>query len=133
MRMAAVLLGKRLMTRAFTVLPPAVIAKPLAPTPALVPFSSINGEPENPGCVVPSIITGSVIKGSADSGVIVCTPAPGMLKMIVFKPAQLFTSSIACRSDPAPLSAVVVTTPATVSVAEFEVAVVPNVSVTTTS
>jgi hypothetical protein len=38
--------------------------------------------PPKPGSVVPSMVTGSVIAGKADRGVIVCTPLPGMLKVI---------------------------------------------------
>src|SRR6188474_2227214 len=47
--------------------------------------------------------------GSRESGVIVWTPAPGRLKAMVSVPAAKFASSIACRSDPAPESAVFVT------------------------
>src|SRR5690242_7044885 len=56
------------------------------------------------------MMTGSVMAGSADSGAIVWTPVPGMLKAIVSSaPTLAFASTIACRSDPAPLSFVVVT------------------------
>jgi hypothetical protein len=50
-----------------------------------------------------------VITGSAVSGVIVWTPLPGTSKAIVSAPALVLASRIACRRDPAPLSAVVVT------------------------
>ena len=77
--------------------------------PALVPFSSITGEPVKPGCVVPSMVTAPVIVGRAESGDMVCTPEPGMLKVIVSVPVISFASSIACRNNPTPLSFVLVT------------------------
>jgi hypothetical protein len=58
---------------------------------------------------VPSIITGLVIGASGESGVIVCTPPGGMLKLIVCAPEFAFTSRIACVNEPAPLSLVLVT------------------------
>ena len=55
--------------------------------------------------------TGSVMFGRNDSGVIVCGPGPGMLNAITScTDTCALASSIACRSDPDPLSAVVVTT-----------------------
>ena len=55
--------------------------------------------------------TGSVIVGRDESGVIVCGPDPGISNWIR-SCAETFAlaSSIACRSDPAPLSFVFVTT-----------------------
>src|SRR2546427_9718021 len=53
--------------------------------------------------------TGSVIGGRADVGAIVCTPPPPMLKSIVSWPALALLSRIACRSDPEPSFAPVVT------------------------
>src|SRR5216117_2826843 len=44
-----------------------------------------------------------------DAGAIVCTPAPGMLNVIVSAPGFALASRIACRSEPAPLSLVLVT------------------------
>jgi hypothetical protein len=41
---------------------------PFEPWPAMDPSSSTIGVPEKPGCVVPSIVTGSTIVGSADRG-----------------------------------------------------------------
>jgi hypothetical protein len=41
---------------------------------------------------------------------IVCVPVPGMLNSIPSRPGLPFASRIACRSDPAPLSFVFVTT-----------------------
>ena len=63
------------------------------------------------GCVVPSMITGWSIRSRPDCSVIVGTPPPGMLKTMVSRsPLSAFEISIACRRDPGPLSAVVVTT-----------------------
>src|SRR5436309_3017217 len=56
------------------------------------------------------MITASLMLGSAESGVMVCTPSPGMLKVIVSTtPALAFESRIACRNDPDPVSSVLVT------------------------
>ena len=54
------------------------------------------------------MITGSVIVGRAEVGAIVCTPA-GMAKLIVW-PASRSAFRIAWRSEPIPLSLVLVTT-----------------------
>ena len=59
--------------------------------------------------VVPSMITASVITGNAEASVIVCTPPPRMLKLIVSMPAMAFALMSAWRSEPAPLSLVLVT------------------------
>src|SRR5687768_17409117 len=63
------------------------------------------------GCSeAPSILTVSVIAGSSDAGEIVCGPSPGISKAIVSGvPVLAFAFRIACRSDPAPLSFVLVT------------------------
>src|SRR5208283_5163647 len=57
--------------------------------------------------------TGTVIEGSGETGLIVCTPGPGMLKSIVSAPevglAVALASMIAWRSEPGPLSALLVT------------------------
>ena len=45
---------KRLITNPLSVLPPALMTRPLAPALASVPPSSIRGLPAYPGCVVPS-------------------------------------------------------------------------------
>ena len=58
---------------------------PFTPFTALSPTQLMIGVPA-PGWVVPSIVTGSVIVGSADSGLIVCTPVPGMSKSIDWRP-----------------------------------------------
>ena len=47
--------------------------------------------------------------GSSEVGMIVCTPAPGMLKSIVSAPALALASRIAWRSEPGPESLVFVT------------------------
>src|SRR5215831_9077946 len=54
--------------------------------------------------------TGSVIQGSAVSKLIVCRPAPGMLKLIVSVPGVLLADVMASRSEPGPESFVLVTT-----------------------
>jgi hypothetical protein len=63
--------------------------------------------------VKPSITTGCVIVGKAEAGVMVWTTAPVMLnliKLVVFAGGGFaFEPVIACRSEPAPLSAAVVT------------------------
>ena len=69
----------------------------------------MSGEPAKPGWDAPSSITGTVIVGSADSGVIVWTPAPGIAKLIVCRPEAALAFRIACRSEPGPLSLVLVT------------------------
>ena len=53
--------------------------------------------------------TGSVIVGRAEAGVMACTPEPIAKTIVSRTPADAFESRIACRSDPAPESAVVVT------------------------
>jgi hypothetical protein len=70
---------------------------------------STSGTLEDPGWLVPSITTGTVMLGSADKSEIVCAPLP-MLKPIVLGPGVAESESrIACRSDPVPESAVVLT------------------------
>ena len=98
------------------VLPPPVMAMPVPPDvrpessisrTASSPTASVFGL--DPGCVYPFRVTGPVIAGSGVVGVIVWTPVPGMAKAIVSAPMAAFASRIAWRSDPAPLSAVLVT------------------------
>ena len=62
---------KLLMMSPLIVLPsePEARASPTAPAPALAPSSSINGVPEYPGWVVPSMVTGAVTAGSAEQDV----------------------------------------------------------------
>jgi hypothetical protein len=90
---------------------PLVNCSPSAKSPASTPSRNTTGLPVNPGCVRPSIVVGPVTLGSADSGRIVCTsPAVGgRLNLISSAPASVLASVIACRSEPAPASAVVVT------------------------
>src|SRR5262249_20477487 len=47
--------------------------------------------------------------GSAESGWMVWTPAPGMSKTMVSTPAWLLASRMAWRSEPGPLSSVLLT------------------------
>ena len=63
-------------------------------------LSSIIGLSTNPGCVVPSMVTGSMILGSFDSGVIVFAPAGEMLNVIVSAPGLTFASEIAFLREP---------------------------------
>src|SRR5438876_1087745 len=57
------------------------------------------------------MITGSSMVGSADVGLIVCTPLLGMLKLIVSRtPTLALEQLIASRSEPVPLSLVLMTT-----------------------
>src|SRR6188508_1595265 len=83
---------------------------------ALVPCASGSVFGDDPGCVYPSTVTGSVVLGSHVVSTIVWTPAPGMLKSIVSAPGLAFASVIAWRSDPAPESALVVTVKVAASV-----------------
>src|SRR3954464_7670201 len=99
---------KRLMTSPRTVLLDVVMVSPLAPAGADAPVSSTIGAPDQPGWVVASMTSGSVIVGRADVGAMVWGPAP-MAKVIVSVPRWAFVSRIAWRNDPAPESAVVVT------------------------
>ncbi len=54
-------------------------------------------------------MTPSVICGSGEAGAIVWTPDPTMLNSMVSAPTLPLASVIACRSEPGPVSAVVVT------------------------
>src|SRR3954468_7326151 len=62
-----------------------------------------------PGWVVALIVSGAVIGGRLDASAIVFTPFPTMLNVITSAPAVALASMIAWRSDPAPVSLVVVT------------------------
>src|ERR1700716_3471347 len=55
------------------------------------------------------MVTGPVMIGRRVTRMIVFTPLPGRLKLIVSAPAAALASSIACRRLPAPLSLVLVT------------------------
>ena len=82
------------------VLEPAVMYRPLAnEEPARLPSNSIcsvDGQDE-PGCVVPSITTGSVIVGSGEPGWMVCTPEPGIAKLILSVPGIRLAELMASR------------------------------------
>ena len=99
----------RLMISPRTVLPPPMMVRPFAPAPALTPFNWISGVPLNPGCVQPSMMTGSVIVGRALAGAIVCAPTPAMLNTILSRPELALANAIASRNVPTPLSALLVT------------------------
>src|SRR5712691_1787619 len=86
-----------------------IIWRPLVLAPALLPFNSIIGAPAKPGWVEPSIVTVSVIVGSAEIGLIVCKPEPGILNVIRSAPELPLASRIACRKEPRPLSLALVT------------------------
>ena len=86
-----------------------VIRSP-SPPPASPPVISMIGVPPYPGCDSPSISTAPVIAGRGESGAIVCTPVAGMAKsMVLVAPVTALESRMAWRSEPGPLSAVVVT------------------------
>ena len=79
-----------------------------ARTADMLPFSSMIGAPEKPGCVEPSITTGSTMSGRPSKGWI-RRDGPVMLKLITSAPALAFASRIAWRSEPGPLSLTLVT------------------------
>ena len=91
------------MTRPRTVESPALIVSPSVPSPVELPLISTSGCPAKPGCVVPSIVTESLIVGSGEAGVIVWTPEPGMANEIVFAPGARFACSMAARSVQCPV------------------------------
>src|SRR3989442_1046307 len=55
------------------------------------------------------MVTGSVMYGSDESGVMVCTPVPEMLNAMRSVPAVPLALVMAQRSEPSPLSLVLVT------------------------
>ncbi|HYH07105.1 MAG TPA: hypothetical protein VEK11_08610 [Thermoanaerobaculia bacterium] len=62
-----------------------------------------------PGCVLPSMVTGTVTGGRLLLSVMVCAPPPPALKAMVEVLPLAFASRMAWRSEPGPLSAFVVT------------------------
>ena len=109
-RMSIPALVKRLIAKARIVEPPAESVMPLTNPPAEPPSNSISGIPAKPGWVEPSMMTGKLIRGSSESGWIVCGPSLGMLKWISSgRPALGPTAFMASRSEPAPESAVLMT------------------------
>ena len=77
---------------------------------ALVPWASGRVFGEDPGCVYPSTVTGSMAFGSHVVSAIVCTPAPGNVERDrVRSGVGIRESRIAWRSEPAPESLVFVT------------------------
>ena len=88
----------------------------VAPVPS-ISISSTAFNPWPPGSVLadapgwenPSRMTGCVIAGSPEARWIVWTPEPGIAKTMRSSPKLPFASRMACRSDPAPESLVLVT------------------------
>ena len=75
--------------------PPVSMSKPSKePVP---PSTRMIGGPSQPGCVVPSIATESVIVGSALPMSIWCWPDGGMLKVMTSAPELAFAFSMALR------------------------------------
>src|SRR5215467_8232089 len=99
----------RLMTSPRTVLFPPKMSSPFALGPALDPLIWMIGRPLKFVWVVPSMVTGSVIEGNGEAGLIVYGFVPGILKLITSAPGVLFASMIACRKEPAPESLVFMT------------------------
>src|SRR5438094_2898555 len=99
----------RFITNPLIVLPTPIRGRHPTPAPALAPLISIIGVPLKPGCVVPSMITGSLTLGSPDVNEIVWRPPPPMLNAIVSVPGLALASRIACLKEPLPLSFVLVT------------------------
>ena len=102
---------KSLMISPLIVLPlaPESIVRPSTSPPASEPSIWMSGVPLQPGWVVASIVTVSVISGRAESGEMVAGPPPPISKLIVSAPVPPLASRIAWRSEPAPLSVVFVT------------------------
>ena len=103
-------LTNRLIVKARTRLFPALIVSALLKMLGQDPLSSMTGVPAKPGCVVPSIVTGSVIVGSVLMRLIVNGPAPGMLKEIKSAPGVSLASRMANCKEPGPVAFVLVTT-----------------------
>ena len=97
---------KRLITRPLIVVFPArtsrpsVAVWPLTGGGILAPLISMIGEPLKPGCERALSVTDLVIAGKGPWGVIVCGPAPGMLKKIVPGLVSSLAASITSRSEP---------------------------------
>ena len=106
MRMPSAL--KRLIRSERSVTGPAARRRPSVPLVLEMPFSSMTGEPANPGCVDPSMTSSSVTVGRELVGKIV-KPPDGMLKEIVSGPGDALASRMAWRRVPAPFSLVATT------------------------
>src|SRR5438445_10543310 len=106
---------KRRMTMSRTLTPLVPTARPSAAAPAEVPSRMTSGPFGfalllKMVCVPPSrTLLAAVIAGSGDVGWITGGHGAGMLKTTVQVDAQAFASVMACRSEPAPLSLVFVT------------------------
>ena len=68
------------------------------------------GVPEKPGWVVPSIVVACRIGGNAVVGLIVCTPVPGIAKVMRFGPGVELFWVMAYRSEPGLVSSRVLST-----------------------
>src|SRR5262245_55454856 len=68
------------------------------PEPAPWALNWMIGGKTQPGWLVPSIVTWSVMSGSGEPIVIVWGPAGRMLKVMVTGPGRAFASSMAARS-----------------------------------
>src|SRR6266849_421981 len=98
----------RLITRPLIVHPLDVM-RSVSPLREPVASISMIGVPAKPGCVVPSMITASLIwSRNVPASAIVCGPEP-IAKTIVSRPGFRSALAIACPSDPGPLGALVVT------------------------
>ena len=102
---------KRCTTKPRTDVLPLVMARPVDVAPAPMPSRTTQLP-----CVVASMVTGSLIAGSAAVSWMVCTPGPGIAKVMLSAPAAAFAAVIASRRlhvpshVPSPGSFVVVTT-----------------------
>src|ERR1039457_4229581 len=95
-----------------TVLAPALNCKPKL-LPLTAPFNSTTGLllfGLNPGCVVASMTTASVMASSALVGEMVNGGVPVIWKVIVSGPGLVLADMSACSNEPGPLKLVVVTT-----------------------
>src|SRR5262249_16770091 len=77
--------------------------------PAPAPFSSIRGVVLKPGCVLPAMVTGPVRVGRAEVRLIVLTPEPAILNVMVSAPTAALAPRRAARKLPAPPSLMLVT------------------------
>src|SRR5689334_23205621 len=64
---------------------------------------------DDPGCVYPSIVTGSVIVGQNVAAAMVWRPVPGIANAMTSAPTLAFASRMAWRKLPAPESLVLTT------------------------
>ncbi len=103
----AALPAKPLMASPRMTQPPAWMVRPLEGEVSWLPSSQTTGLPAYPLCVVASMLSASVTAGKAVCKVICAVPA--ILKSMMLAPPAASAWRMACRSEPAPLSAAVVT------------------------